>query len=172
VDQVEILLALDAAMPDGREQARIVGGEAGQSLGVVAIVLGIGGGDGADLARVGDDGLVAEAFQQTADPGRMSAGFKRDAHPRFPLEVLAESGFGGLNTSLFEPISILVENAIMAETIAQIKANGQVRFRRRNGGMGVFAKLLHGWSPFAPRVRADRVSLRETSRLIPSKSAS
>jgi hypothetical protein len=69
VDQVQILLALRAAMADGREQLRVAGGEACQFLGVVAVVLALAGGDGSDLARVGDQNLMAETLEQTADPG-------------------------------------------------------------------------------------------------------
>src|ERR1700690_1144882 len=87
MDQVKVALPLRAAVTDGRQQTRIVRGEPRQLLGIVAVVLGLAGGDGADLAGVSYQNLMTKLLQQPADPGRVSAALQSDPHGRFALEV-------------------------------------------------------------------------------------
>ncbi|MGH9351631.1 MAG: hypothetical protein ACRD2G_05660 [Terriglobia bacterium] len=47
----------------GESSLGIVGGKAGQQLGVVAVVLRLAAGDGRDLACVGHDHLMTEIFE-------------------------------------------------------------------------------------------------------------
>jgi hypothetical protein len=96
VDQVQIHLVLFTAMLKRRQQPGIVGGEAGQLLRIVAIVLRFAGGDGADLACVGHDHLVAQSGEQAADPGRVRATFQGNAHARLGSEMPSESCFRAL----------------------------------------------------------------------------
>jgi len=97
LDQVQILLTLEAAMLDRRKQFGVVGGKAGQQLSVIAVVLRLDAGDSRDLAGVGYDHLVAELFEQSADPGRVRGALQRNAHTRLALEMPPESAFGALD---------------------------------------------------------------------------
>ena len=97
MNQVQVLLALQAAVLDGMKQLRIERRHPRQLLGIVAVVLALAGCDDRDLARVGHDDLVPMALQQPADPGRMGAGFQRDPHPRFVAELLFQRRDGAPN---------------------------------------------------------------------------
>jgi hypothetical protein len=87
MDQIQIHLALLAAMLERRKQIGIVGGKTGQLLGIVTVVLRFAARDGRNLARVGLDHLMAQRGQKTADPGRMRAALQRDAHTRLTFQV-------------------------------------------------------------------------------------
>jgi tRNA A37 N6-isopentenylltransferase MiaA len=55
----------------------------------------------------------------------------------------------------------------MAVTITQIQARDTLGLAV-GGTRLLLDKLLHGWSPFAPRVRTESLASYEASRLIPS----
>src|SRR5277367_4989535 len=57
----------------------------------------------------------------------------------------------------------------MAVTVAQIQPHYLLRPALRSCAALLFATLLHGWSPFALRVRIESLASDEASRLIPSE---
>ena len=79
----------------------------------------------------------------------MSAGFERNPHARLVGKLLAQAGFGALQSALFDQFSVAGENAIMAVTITQIQARDTLGLAV-GGTRLLLDKLLHGWSPFAP----------------------
>ena len=65
----QVGLCSRAAMADGAQQLGIETTQARQALGIEAIGLAVPGIDQAHLAGIGDQHLMAERFQEPADPG-------------------------------------------------------------------------------------------------------
>ena len=147
MNQVQVLLALQAAVLDGVKQLRVESRHPRQLLGIVAVVLALAGGDDRNLARVGHDDLVPLALQQPADPRRMSARFQRDPHPRLVAELLLQRRDGAPNPALFHQLSAAGQHAVMAITVAQIQPHDPLWLTLRCKGSLLFADLLRGWSP-------------------------
>ena len=78
----EVVLALFAAVADRGEQLGVEAPQPRQPLGVEAVGLALAAGDQRDLARVGDDHLVAELRHDTAQPGRARPRLEHDPRPR------------------------------------------------------------------------------------------
>src|SRR5580700_4775471 len=71
--------------------------------------------------------------------------------------MLAQRRLAALHAPFFHHFPFLVEHAIVDNTISQIQTNAS--FRLGNFHLLIlFANLLHGWSPFAPRVRSGKLS--------------
>src|SRR6202140_4090569 len=84
--------------------------------------------------------------------------------------MLLKGCWAGLYPALFHYFSCAGQHAVMAVTGAQIQPHSLLRPALRScAALLLFATLLHGWSPFALRVRIESLASDEASRLIPSK---
>ncbi len=164
---IQILLARPAAMLNGFQQFWVGVRQAGQLLGIVAIVFRHAVRDGVDLARVGHDDLVPPLLEPSADPRRMRAAFQGDALARDVGKLLPQPFFRGGNATFFDHFALRVEDAVMAETIPEIQTYGPFRLLSPLGVLPV--TIVHRLVSFLRfECAADRILMRfrETSRLI------
>src|SRR5579872_2733477 len=144
--------------------------EARQLLCIVAVVLRFTCRQGRDLPGIGHDDLMPQLFQQTIGPGGMGARLQRDALPHGTLELSLEGFSSGSQAAFFHHFSLSIHHTVVAESVSHIHSHRDLWTFLPLLLLHASATLLHGWSPFAPRVRCGQLILfRETSRLIPSK---
>src|SRR5947209_15985380 len=79
----------------------------------------------------------------------------RYPHPLMNFKILPQVLFPGSDLTGFHHFSILIQQAVMAPPIADIDAHCLARLSSFCGWL--FDTLLHGWSPFASRMRADSI---------------
>ena len=137
-DHGQFRLLLGRAMLHRRQQPHIGPRQQRQLARIRRIVLGVAGGDPLQLARVGHDDFVTQPLQLAADPGRLRAGLQRDP-PRLSGEVCIDGAGLVAEASLFHHVAVPVDDAIPADLVSQIDADGLAHLLRH------FAKLLHGW---------------------------
>jgi hypothetical protein len=115
------------------------------------------------LRVVGHQHLMAELFQQPADPSRMRAALQSDTQGRFALEVAAQGHFRSLDAAGLDHLTIAVEHAVLAETVPKVETYGnRWLFHRQRG----FDKLLHRLVSFCTSSACEQ--LKAVSRDQPS----
>jgi len=121
----QIVLRLGRAVLDGMQQRRVHAGEAGEHLGIAAVALAFGAGDGVELARVGDQDHGAQVGEVTADPRTVRARFQRDGGVRKLAEQLRECGTGVGQGRLADNLAGGIQHADMMCPITKIQTEGE-----------------------------------------------
>src|SRR5690606_920344 len=77
-------------------------------------------------SRIGNQNLMSQAFQESADPTGMGPRFQGDPH-RFYVCEFALQGFGRRrNLSFFDHFSVAVQNHVVAFLVGQIQSNREI----------------------------------------------
>src|SRR5690606_28998786 len=77
-------------------------------------------------SRIGNQNLMSQAFQESADPTGMGPRFQGDPH-RFYVSEFALQGFGRRrNLSFFDHFSVAVQNHVVAFLVGQIQSNREM----------------------------------------------
>ena len=130
------------------QQRGIDAGESRDHAGIGLVALSGAGVDDAELPRVGDDDLMAEALEEAAGPRAVRSDFEGNAagwilqgKPPQGLLVIGDR-------TLVDDFTRMVEDANGVLLVPEIKADGDVRYR------------VHGSGEF--------ITLRKRSRSLPS----
>jgi len=91
------------------------------------------------LARVGDDHLVSQLLELTADPSRLRPDFQCNA-PRLSSKMLVNGGGLITESSFFNHLTLLVDDSLVAYIVAEIDANDLTLFLFFPAVI-----LLHSW---------------------------
>src|ERR1700681_1949460 len=82
---------------------------------------------------------MTQTLQLPADPSRLRPRFQRNP-PWLTAEMLRERTCLVTETAFFHDLPFSVHNAVAAHLVAQVNADGLLRYL-----LPRFAKLLHGW---------------------------
>src|SRR4030081_2671070 len=82
---------------------------------------------------------MTQPRQLSADPSRLRPRFQRNP-PRLPAEMLREGTHLVAETAFFDDLAFSVHDAVAAHLVAQVNADGLLRYL-----LPRFAKLPHGW---------------------------
>lgn len=144
LDLEEIALGLFGAVLDGVEQLGVYAGEPGDHAGVGPVAFTMVGVDGAQLAGVGDEHLVAEALEEAAGPRGMRADFQGNAGARIferkPAQAFTMIGDG----ALVDDGSGGVEDADGVLLVSEVKADGD-RWDMCIHGSGSVTRISSGY---------------------------
>ena len=151
----EIVLGLGGTVLDGMEQRGIHAGEAGEHLGIAAVALAFGAGDGVELARVGDEHLRAVFGEEAADPRTVRARFNGHSGAGKIREELRQGRAGVGQRRLTDNLTSGIKDADMMCPITEIQAEGEPtadgsgRWGNDGGSSFVFHKAvkLHPTQP-------------------------
>jgi len=132
MDKRQVSLCVFAAVLDGKEQRGIGSALPGEVLRIDAIVLLPSARPLASikLRRIGDDHLVPECCQHSADPGRVRARLQHDASRFEVTEPLLDPGSAGRQGRLLDNRPQRTQLAQLRPPVAKIKPNGYLRDRR------------------------------------------
>ena len=148
----EVVLTLLAPVADRGEQLRVEAPQPRQPRGVEPVGLALAAGDQRDLARVGDDHLMAEVRHDAAQPRRAWPCLEHDPRRGEVLQCAAERRHRGADAPLAYHLPAGAEGVDVRVTIAHVEADG-------DGGpiLALNAPrrcdiLLHGRSPTSSRL--------------------
>lgn len=122
-DHTKIGMSVLTPVLDGVKQGSIDPGEPSQLLGVQVVILSAGAVNKPYMRRIGDDHLMATAFDKAAYPGRLAASFKYDRGFRACREVLVELLSFGLDLFALTDFAFWTEKAYVTFLVTEIHAD-------------------------------------------------
>ena len=148
----EIVLTLLAPVADRGEQLRVEAPQPRQPRGVEPVGLALAAGDQRDLARVGDDHLMAKVRHDAAQPRRAWPCLEHDPRPREAGQRCAQRRRRGADAPLSHHLAAATEDADVGVAVSHVEADGECMPIPALNAPGRCDILLHGRSPTSSRL--------------------